>query len=1169
MDLTFTISRASLSVIVIVITAFQFNMASATAYTWKGATSSDWNTASNWSPSGVPTTADFVSIGSTTFTNQPTISSFETAYASFITFGTVKTSTLTLNGSLTVPGNIALSGSATFSMSNSAVLTLGGNFSGGTLSFPSSSTAKIIMNGTSAQYFPQTTTLSGNVGYLDIQNSYYGAIGNRGVELLNQVGGTTKVTINYLYVEPNCIFNANATLVEGTGYHATIGADAIYISKSTFNFHDNDVIDPSATLEFTATNQVINMVKPNAGNTNIPPNVIFTGTNITVNAGTSPDNATAFKVLGNFGVLNTTTSVTFDSKFTEIDIGDNFIGTGAMYSGSLPINISGSWLNTANYNVGGVVTYNGSNASDSTQTVATSVTYQNNVVFTGATPKQVASGTMSVAGNLDNSAGTSVDFVTNSSTLLMNGSGTQYIKGGTATNSYYSSNVVTGTIFNNVTISTTGTGAKTILQGNNNISPLGVLTINNPASLDATASNSLTLLSDATGSATFAALPSGSSISGSSVNVQRFVKGSYPTDATRRGYRLLSSTVYTGTAGGYNVWDLTWLANSAIISGPAGGGFFKTGNPSAYIYREDIVPSDANFTTGNYKGIAAINNSPAYNIGTQKRLTITNINDTTVTLPVGNGLLFFFRGNKTTSNGSTAGTKTSLPYNYPESVTFTNTGTLNTGTINVKLWYKQDNYLGYTNSVNLANSAVRGFCLVGNPYASTINWEKFNRNSTVSNSSIYGGGNLVTPIYMFNPTNKQYEVYLQKTGTITSADTTSNINPGLYTGSASNMIASGQAFFILADASNQTLSFRETAKTNTQPETTQLNTLMGVPKGAPVAADPQIRLQMIQDSINMDEIVVQLNDHASTAYSITEDAADIGSLAAAVSLSAISADHVKLAIDQLPFPKRSPQVIPLDVDASTAGAYKLQLTQLSNLSQAYEVILRDNYLQDSAVMRQGTIYSFNIDKSDSSTFADKRFQLVIRPGSLKPLKLVSFDADKIKGASLISWKVKNEYNTTAFYVERSTDKRHTFLPVGSMEANGSGSYSLADKYPAAGEDQYRLKLVDANNDITYSSIVTLFYASASEYAVKLRIFPNPASSSINVYIAKNNNMGDFKIGAYTVKIVNSFGMVVRHGASQEASWQSNISDLQPGTYILQVISQRNNSLIGTGSFVKD
>lgn len=1154
--------------VIIIIAACIETVHAQTTYTWKGTTSTDWNTASNWSPASVPTATSIVQIGFSTFTNAPTISSTETVSAASISFGTVKSATLTLNGNLTVTGNISMASASIFSMSNTSVLTLGGNFSSGTLKFPTSSTAKIILNGTAAQYFPTTTTMSGNVGYLDDQNTYYGSATDKGVELLNNVSGTY-VTINYLYVENNAIFNANATLVEGTGYHCTIGQHAIYISRSTFNFHSNDVIDPTSTLEFTATNQVINMVKFNAGLTNIPPNVLFTGTNITVNAGTAPNNASVFKVLGTLGVINTTNTVTFDPQLTLIDIGDNFTGNGALSSGSLPINIAGSWLNTATYNVGGVVTYNGNNI-DSAQIVATSPNYQKDVVFTGVTPKTVSSGTMMVGGNLDNSAGTNVNFITNSSTLLMDGSGTQYIKGGTATNTTFPKNVVSGTIFDNVTVATTGSSPNVTLQGNNNISPLGVLTISNaPASLNATSANSLTLMSDSTGSASFATLPLGCSISGT-VNVQRYVEGS-SNNLSKRGYRLVSSPVYTGSVSGTNVFDLSWLLNGAIITGPVGGGFFSVGNPSSYIYREDIAPSNSNFTTGNWKGIAALNNTPAYNIGSQKRLTKTNINDTTVNIPVGNGILFFFRGNKTLSNGTTSGTKTSQPFNYPENVIFTNTGTLNTGTVNVKLWYRQDNYLGYTNSPSLNNTTVRGYNMVGNPYASTINWEKFNRNSTVANSSIYGGGNLCSTIWMFNPTNKQYEAYMQKTTAITSADTVSNLDPGTAVGSASNMIASGQAFVVQASSATQTLSFRETAKTNTQPSSTKLNVLMGMPKATASTEEPLIRLQMSLDSISTDEIVVRLNNNASPTYVQTEDAVDLGGLGAAVALSAMSSDSsaVALAIDRLPFPTQTTQqIISLYTNVINSGSYQLKLTQLTNLPGVYQVILRDKFLQDSVIVHSGSSYPFTIDLTNPATFGYGRFQLVISQSPLDSLRLITFNGQKTSNGSLLKWKVKNEYNTTTFFIERSTDDGQTFQPIGSVYSDASGNYDLLDKNPVNGENQYRLKILDFNGNITYSKIVSITYTSWQNLISNINVYPNPTASVLNLSVNQNFSLSSLKISSYQIKIVNSFGVVVKQATSQQSTWNANISDLQPGTYIVQVTNADNNGVVGSASFIK-
>ena len=256
-----------------------------------------------------------------------------------------------------------------------------------------------------------------------------------------------------------------------------------------------------------------------------------------------------------------------------------------------------------------------------------------------------------------------------------------------------------------------------------------------------------------------------------------------------------------------------------------------------YLFREDDPPPPSittTFTTGyNWKGIAKINNTNAYDIGIQKKLTVTNVADTTTNIPVGNGILFFFRGD----NIHNTLNKTSAPFAFPEDVTTTQVGALNTGTVNVKLWFANaTNALGNNFSYTAANAAnpttsplKGGFTLVGNPYASTINWEKYNRNG--ANSSIYGGGSLVSTIWIFNEANGQYDSYIPKASISSVADTTTTVNPGTATGSASNMIASGQGFFVKATAAgSQTLSFRETAKVTTQPTAALLHNLMGIPK---------------------------------------------------------------------------------------------------------------------------------------------------------------------------------------------------------------------------------------------------------------------------------------------------------------------------------------------------
>src|SRR5262249_10546835 len=115
----------------------------------------------------------------------------------------------------------------------------------------------------------------------------------------------------------------------------------------------------------------------------------------------------------------------------------------------------------------------------------------------------------------------------------------------------------------------------------------------------------LTLKSTSTQTAGVAAIPSSYSISGN-VTCERYITGG----TGYRTYRLLSSPVNVGTpVNSNNVWSLNYLGNSIYITGNAGGGFDKTGNPTLYLYREDQTPSNAGFTTGNFWGISAINNS--------------------------------------------------------------------------------------------------------------------------------------------------------------------------------------------------------------------------------------------------------------------------------------------------------------------------------------------------------------------------------------------------------------------------------------------------------------------------------------------------------------------------------------------------------------------------------
>jgi len=91
--------------------------------TWTGATSTDWNSASNWSPATVPTSTDNVIIPSSGITNFPV--------ATGLTIANGATMTLNANTRLTVNGNIVNNG--TLTLESGATLVQGnGNTASGT-----------------------------------------------------------------------------------------------------------------------------------------------------------------------------------------------------------------------------------------------------------------------------------------------------------------------------------------------------------------------------------------------------------------------------------------------------------------------------------------------------------------------------------------------------------------------------------------------------------------------------------------------------------------------------------------------------------------------------------------------------------------------------------------------------------------------------------------------------------------------------------------------------------------------------------------------------------------------------------------------------------------------------------------------------------------------------
>ncbi|WP_096356456.1 beta strand repeat-containing protein [Mucilaginibacter gotjawali] len=764
----------------------------------------------------------------------------------------------------------------------------------------------------------------------------------------------------------------------------------------------------------------------------------------------------------------------------------------------------------------------------------------------------LGSGNLSIATNYTNNVGGI--YTQSTGTTYFNGSGAQALV----------DNSTTGTLFKAVGFN--GGGTSTMSAGTNNINfavaPTGILTMSNSSKLVAGSSSAayLTLKSDTTGTATVANIPSGCSITGF-VTVERFVQGNKTFDALTnrwvgRNYRLLSSPVNEGVdlSGNYPC-SLNYLGAKTIITNCTSTYATTGGNPSLYLYNEHYTPSNATFTSGNFIGVTNISNSIAS--GT---ITTTDAVNGSAKVYAGGGFMLYFRGDNITHLAGSPN-KTTYPYVAPESVTFSATGNLNQGSYSVVSWTGSAGLL-YTTS-NAGNAAIRGYNLVGNPYPSSIDWSTFSSSSP--SAPIYGN-NVNPTIYILNPSTSNYDSY--------------NAVTGIATGSASKIIPSGQGFFVQANAASPTLTFNENAKSNTV--VTGSNLLMGSP-AAQSAYNSFMKLDLVKDAANSDEIVIGFNSSSTTKYDPNIDAEFLPGLGSSESFAGISSDSVQTTVKWLPFPKNaSMQVLRLYVSVRTTGTYTIQRTAFEAIPSIYDVWLLDKYKKDSLDIRNNTSYAFDVALSDSASFGSNRFEVIIRQNPALGVHLLSFAASKVTGGSQIVWTTENEENYTNFTVERSDDGGTNFTVLGGCASSSTGTYSFLDKNPPIAPDMYRLKIVDLNGNISYSNIVTLNYGNLKPLAANnINIYPNPSTSILNLAIDQTNGTGipgrsayqnTTNVGAvnagYDIQIISITGAVVKSAVSTTASWQANVSTLTPGTYVIKVVNNMDKSLVGKSTFIK-
>ncbi len=515
--------------------------------------------------------------------------------------------------------------------------------------------------------------------------------------------------------------------------------------------------------------------------------------------------------------------------------------------------------------------------------------------------------------------------------------------------------------------------------------------------------NKITLVSDQYTTAQLTEIDTNTAVVSGILNIERYVPS-----VTRR-YRMVSPNVSNFT--------FNQLKDDIFITGAGGvtNGFDASTQNSAtiYTYREDTA-------------------------GGRGWKPITNIANS---LNPGNGAFVFVRGDR------------NLPSPQWYTAPFVNQNAVTLDFTNPPFVGAVSPAITYTNTGSISED---GYNLVGNPYASTIDWNKISKN------------NLSPFYYIYDPVSGSY-----------------------ISDNGSSLIASGQSFFVKATAANPTINFTETCKAS------------GVSISYFKNRYPQIKVAMIKDSLNSDVAFIHFKGGFSKGFVSSEDGLKLVNATLNVSVLA-NGDSIALQHSYGPFiSDYLGDTIGLNI-TGTNGNYQLQFSELSSIPSTYSVFLSDQYLNTLTNIGGSSPYSFTINSNPASK-GKNRFRLLILNSVSLPFHSGSLQAYHISGTDkvMLEWMTNQSYNVSSYIIERTNSLDKMFIKVGEVlhdrADNGILGFAFVDE-PVISKDNesdgfyYRVMEKYLDGSFQHSEMVYVKFEGRFWLKAKLGLYPNPVSN---------------------------------------------------------------------------
>lgn len=646
--------------------------------------------------------------------------------------------------------------------------------------------------------------------------------------------------------------------------------------------------------------------------------------------------------------------------------------------------------------------------------------------------------------------------------------------------------------FHDITVS--GGNTKTV-AGSFSVKNLLILGNNTTLALG---NNFITLRSDSLSTASVAAIPSSAAITYGTggFTVERYVPG-------RRKYRMITSSVTTSPNAilsvgeeSKSIWGM-WQNGGNNVT--ANKGTIITGGTAANGF--DTQTSTASMYT--------------YDAGTRtfKAFSSANGKNTKYTpLVAGRPYYLFVYGDRTNT----------ITTSNPKSTTLTATGTILTG-----------NQVYDSTTVVPISRTIDQYSLLGNPYASTIDWKKVTK-THVSKT-----------IWAWDPNlNAQG-------GFVTVTDMLNGILIAPLSGAVrvSQHIQPGQAFFVKTTGNNPKVTIKEADKVNSTTTgvflTTTANPLMAINMLYPNGATSALA----------DGAVVAFDP--SYSNSINED--DVKKYAGSTEVVSITKSGSLLSVEARNYPALNDTMF-LNMQRLTKAVYTLEIFAQDITAGMFKATLIDKFLNTKTVLSLTDTNRITVLRTTNPlSYAADRFNIVFDNLAVLPVTFTSVKAMRqADNKNKIDWTVENQVNISNYIVQRSTDGVN-FTAIGTLAANAdvTGNYSFIDAKPLGGDNFYRIKSNGNDGWVNYSVIVKVKSEAGEQ---KMSVYPNPVTGGeLNVL------MENIVAGTYTIRVINFDGKTIatrqiKHTGGTQTHTIS-MATLASGNYFVELVQALNKRLV--------